>query len=83
MPELRIKEWREKRRLSQRDLAKRAGLSPMTVYRLETGQHHPQTDTLELLAKALGVSIRLLFAKERLVKGRVSTYGRKRSRRRK
>lgn len=51
----RIKEWRAKRKLSQRDLADLSGVSREYIARIELGQHDPTVSTLEKLAKALKV----------------------------
>ena len=53
----RIKEWRAKRGLSQRDLADVSGVSREYIARIELGQHDPTLSTLEKLAKALGVKV--------------------------
>jgi transcriptional regulator with XRE-family HTH domain len=57
----RIKEWRAKRGLSQRDLAEVSGVSREYIARIELGQHDPTLSTLEKLAKALGVKVRRLL----------------------
>jgi transcriptional regulator with XRE-family HTH domain len=54
---MRIKALREKRGLSQEELAGRAGLSRGYLARLETGRHEPTLTTLGKLAKALRVKI--------------------------
>ena len=60
--EYKIKELREKRRLSQDELAELSGVSRPTISRLESSEDvETTTGTLEKLAKALGVSIRTLF----------------------
>lgn len=41
--------------LSQAELARRAGLHPLTVTRLEAGASAPSTRTVRALAEALGV----------------------------
>jgi len=46
---------RLQRKLSQETLAQKAGLSVSYVSMLERGQRTPPLDTLESLAKALGV----------------------------
>jgi len=46
---------RERRFLSHRDLAKRAGVSPTTVLNLEAGRVEAQRRTVRKLAEALGV----------------------------
>jgi transcriptional regulator with XRE-family HTH domain len=52
----RIKEWRAKRGLSQRDLAEASGVSREYIARIELG-HDPTLSTLEELAGALGVKV--------------------------
>lgn len=59
-----LKECREELGLHQQDVAKRAGIQPSTVMRLENGDiENPRPDTLQQLAKALGVSFEDLFAR--------------------
>ena len=41
--------------LSQAELARRAGLHPLSVLRLEAGKTRPSTRTVRALAEALGV----------------------------
>jgi transcriptional regulator with XRE-family HTH domain len=53
----RIKEWRAKRGLTQRELADGSGVSREYIARIELGQHDPTLSTLEKLAKALGVKV--------------------------
>ncbi len=54
----RLKRLRKQRgHMSQRELARRAGLSRTYVARLEAGQHDPALSTLEKLAKALRVNL--------------------------
>jgi transcriptional regulator with XRE-family HTH domain len=47
--------------MSQRELARRAGLSRAYVARLEIGRHDPTLSTLEKLAKALRVKVTRLL----------------------
>jgi transcriptional regulator with XRE-family HTH domain len=47
---------REGRQLSRRELAKRCGLSPAYVSRIENGERRPSIEAVRLLAKALGTS---------------------------
>jgi transcriptional regulator with XRE-family HTH domain len=60
----KLKRLREDRVLSQRELARLAGLTQMTVWRLENGfeQAHPQT--IRKIAGVLGVQPRELTKKE-------------------
>ena len=44
---------RESAGLSQADLARRAGLRPETINRLEKGKHSPDTATVAKITKAL------------------------------
>jgi len=50
----RLREWREKRFLSQRELAERSGLSTTTVLKIEAGRA-ALPKTARKLAKALSV----------------------------
>jgi transcriptional regulator with XRE-family HTH domain len=54
---LKIRELRELKRLSQRELAKICELTPSTISRIEAGKLAPSIKTLEIIAKALNVSI--------------------------
>ena len=56
-------EWHRKNRgLSQRDLAEKSGVSPATVYELETGRRPtPRPATLRKLANALYVDVSALL----------------------
>ena len=50
--------WREKRGLTQPELAKLSGISQVTISALEIGRNSGgNLDTIELLAGALGLSI--------------------------
>ena len=53
----RVAELREKRGMSQRTLAKKAGINRVTLARLERAMHPPTLDTLEQIARALGVKL--------------------------
>jgi transcriptional regulator with XRE-family HTH domain len=54
---MRLAEWRRKRSLSQRDLAKASGVGYVTIARIETGLFDPRLSTLRRLAKALKVKL--------------------------
>ena len=55
-----IKSLREKRHLSQEQLAERVMVTRQAVSRWETGETQPNTDTLKLLSKEFDVSINTL-----------------------
>lgn len=58
----RIKEIREKRKMSQDELAEKSGVSRMTITFLETGTTKDvKLGTLKKLADGLGVSIKHLI----------------------
>jgi transcriptional regulator with XRE-family HTH domain len=57
----RIQELRERRGLTQEQLALKAGISRGYLARLETARHDPTLSTLEKLAKALGVKVSKLI----------------------
>ena len=58
---LRLRDWRERRGLSTRELGDRAGVQFSTVHRIESGRMSPTVAMLEKLAKALGIDVRDFF----------------------
>jgi transcriptional regulator with XRE-family HTH domain len=58
---LRLREWRLKRGHSLRTLAAKAGVSYVTVVRIEQGTMSPTVTTLLKLARALKVHITEFF----------------------
>lgn len=54
---VRVREWRERRGMSYRVLAERAGIALSTLYRIESGKASPTVDMLAKLAEALGVRV--------------------------
>ena len=52
-----IREHRKERKMSQTELAQRAGVALMTISRLERGEHDPHVRTLSQIARGLGVSL--------------------------
>ncbi len=61
----KIKEIREKKRISQTELAKLSGVSRQTIIALETKDDVDTTvGTLNSIATALGVSVKSLFFTE-------------------
>jgi transcriptional regulator with XRE-family HTH domain len=57
----RLKTLRERRGMTQEQLAKKSGVGRSHLARLETGRQDPTLSTLEKLAKALGVKPGRLF----------------------
>ncbi len=53
---LRLREWRERRLLTQRELAEQVGMSTGQINRIENGIHEPRFTTIRKLAVALNVS---------------------------
>jgi transcriptional regulator with XRE-family HTH domain len=60
----KLKDLREDRVLSQRELARMANLAYGTVWRIENGFPEARTSTIRKLAKALGVEPRELIKRE-------------------
>ena len=58
---LRLKEWRERRGLTQWGLAEKSGVGYATIARLEIYPGNPRLTTLYRLAEALGVDPRDLL----------------------
>ncbi|MGH9056447.1 MAG: helix-turn-helix domain-containing protein [Acidimicrobiales bacterium] len=56
-----IHELREKRGLSQRELAERLGTTQSAIARLEAGNVSPSLPTLDKVAEALGVELVVSF----------------------
>lgn len=57
----KLRELREAQRLTQEQLGEKAGLNPSFVGQIERGIRQPSITTLERLASALGVSLKVLF----------------------
>ncbi len=57
---LRIKELREHRNLSSKELAERAGITPQSLSRIEHGRHDVVYTTLQRLLSAMGHDLRAL-----------------------
>lgn len=60
----RLREVRERKVLSQRDLAERAKVDRTTIARLEAGEGDPHPRTIRRLAEALGVEPLELWTEE-------------------
>jgi transcriptional regulator with XRE-family HTH domain len=59
----RLRKLREQKKLSQRDIVRRTGVSRSTLSKVENGQSVPGVETLEKIALALEVPIYRLFYK--------------------
>jgi transcriptional regulator with XRE-family HTH domain len=60
----KMKRLREERVLSQRELATMAGLTQMTVWRIENGYRDARPQTIRKLARVLGVEPKELVKRE-------------------
>ncbi len=59
----KIRALREKKKMSQEELAEKSGISRQTISGIESGKAlSVTTSTLEAIAKALGVSVKIFFA---------------------
>ena len=54
---IKLKKIRQQRKLTQGELAERAGVTREYVARLEAGRYDPSLSTIERLAKALRVKV--------------------------
>ncbi|MDP2660081.1 MAG: helix-turn-helix transcriptional regulator [Dehalococcoidia bacterium] len=58
---IRLKEWRLRKALSQRELANLAGVTQSTVALIEVGRRSPRPTTIRKLARALRLDPAKLF----------------------
>ena len=71
---LRLKEYRENRKLTQDKLAEMVGIDPKHLSRIENGRNYPSLETLEQILDSLDVSyeeifnFKLLVSKDELIK---------------
>ena len=63
--DLLLRHWRDKRGFSVRQLAERAGVSYVTIVKIENGRMSPTVALLEKLAQALEISVREFFPVEK------------------
>jgi transcriptional regulator with XRE-family HTH domain len=61
---LRLRELREERHMSVRELSDRSGVTAGVISRLERGHMEPKPEAIERLAAALGVTVDELAAPE-------------------
>ena len=57
----RLRAWRERRALTQEELAKKAGITRVALSRIETGAAEPHPRTTRALARALNVQVEALM----------------------
>jgi transcriptional regulator with XRE-family HTH domain len=72
-----LRAWRQRRGLTLRGLAAKAGVSYVTVSRIEQNHMSPTVAMLERLAEALQISVRDLFPAERPRRHKKSGGGRR------
>ena len=58
---MRVREWRDRRGLTQEQLALKAGISRGYLARLETARQDPKLSTLEKIARALKIDVTKLL----------------------
>ena len=58
----KVRKIRQKMRLSQSELARKAGIAQSTLSYIESGRKAPQFDTLSSICKGLGISVLQLLA---------------------
>lgn len=61
---LLLRQWRQRRGLTVRELGRRAGVSFVTIVRVETERVSPTVRLLEKLAAALDITVRDFFPAE-------------------
>ena len=64
-----IKEACEERKLSQREIARRTGLSYVHINRILAGTHSPTLDTCEKIALAIGIRADIAFLEPTKTRG--------------
>lgn len=62
---LLLRQWRDRRGWSLRELGERAGVSYVTIHKIEAGTLSPTVATLEKLAAALKIAVRDFFPAKR------------------
>lgn len=64
-----MRKWREKKGLSQLELAELSGVTQKTIWALEHDKNNGSVTTVELLADALGLSIDAYVGHEVIKRG--------------
>lgn len=70
----RIREERKLQRIKAGDLAKRSGITPSTLWRIESGAVDPQAETLAQIAKALKIDKKQLVPPPSITKSMTKIY---------
>ncbi len=52
---------RKRRKHTKKSLAEAVGISPLTLTRLESGENHPEEDTLHKISNELGFPVQFFF----------------------
>ena len=58
---LRIKEFRERQKMTQDKLAEMVGIDPKHLSRIENGRNYPSIETLEKIVNSLNVTFEDIF----------------------
>ena len=56
-----IRIWRKEKKMSQEELAEKAGLTSSCISKIECGTVVPKLDTVEQIANALGIALHQLL----------------------
>ncbi|MBQ8459205.1 helix-turn-helix transcriptional regulator [bacterium] len=70
---LRLKELRNKKGITQYQLAEMAGIDPKHMSHIETGRSFPKADLIEKFADSLGIEYTELFRTEHLQNRKILT----------
>ena len=68
-----IRSLREKKNMTQAQMASLIGVSDKTISKWETGRGLPDITLIEPIAKALGISVGELFAGEKIINSNISS----------
>ena len=60
--QIRLREWRLAKVMTQEELAQRSGVTEATISRIESGQREARISTVRKLAGALGITPQELIA---------------------
>lgn len=60
----RIRDLRERKAYGQAELAREVGITPTSMWAIESGKHTPRPATLRKIAQALGIPVEDLTSRE-------------------